>query len=311
MRKEKLGFQVAAGAIAALAGCAPAGTDAPADTPEPAAAPSELVEIEATDYAFTAPPTFPSGWVKLRFVNAAEETHFLLLWKLPEGRTFEDWTSSVARPFYRYYGEYRSGAIERQEMLEGIGGALPAWFAEATRAGGPGFTAPKRTSETWVQLEPGDYAMECYVRGAEEGHRFHGDLGMLRPLIVTEASTGATPPAADIEITLSNFEMTVEGDLSAGDHVVRAVVRDDPQGLVQHNVHLVRLDEDDEVEQVATWLDWVDGMLPPAPAEFLGGAGQLPPGGESYFPVRLEPGRYAWISEDWGRRGMRHEFRVE
>jgi len=303
--------------LAASLGCSPTDTKPPRpETPEASAseaapAASELVTIEATDYAFTAPPTFPSGWVKLRFVNAAAEPHFLLLWKLPEGHTFDEWASGVSGPFFERYREYRAGSLTQQEMFDEIVAALPEWFGEARRAGGPGFTAAGRTSETWVHLEPGDYVMECYIRGAEETHRFHGDLGMLRPLIVTEASTAAKPPEPDIEITLSSFEMKVAGDLTAGDHVVKAVVTDTPQGLIQHNVHLARLDGDADVESIAAWLDWVDGMLPPAPAQFIAGAGQLPSGGESYFTVQLESGRYLWISEDWGRRGMRHEFQVD
>lgn len=304
-------------AIAVAMGLAACGRSEPEAAPEPsgepaaAAAVPSVVTIEATDYAFTAPPTFPSGWVTLRFDNQGKEPHFLLLWQLPEGKSFDDYASEIAGPFNRLYKEYRAGALDQATFFEQLGAALPEWFGTAVRRGGPGFTAPGRISQTTVFLEPGDYVMECYVRAQTEGDTFHGKHGMLRPLIVTEAVAGEAPPAADVTITLSNYELLVEGELSPGEHTVRARVTEDPEGLILHNVQLARLGDGATGETAAGWLDWVDAMLPPAPVEFLGGAGQLLAGSESYFTVTLEPGRYAWVSETWGAQGMVREFTVQ
>jgi hypothetical protein len=317
---RRLSYSSVAIALAvSLSACAPTEPDsvpeaASEPTPEIAAAGSgvsSLIEVKATDYAFTAPPTFPSGWVTLQFDNQGSETHFLILWRLPEGKNFDQYASEIAQPFNTLYKEYRAGTLDQAEFFEQLGAALPEWFPTAQRMGGPGFTAPGRTSQTTVYLEPGDYVMECYVRKKDEGDTFHGKHGMLRPLIVTDALAGETPPEADIEITLSNYEISIEGEPSAGDHTVRVRVEEDPEGLILHNVHLARLDDGTAAEEVAQWLDWVDHMLPPAPAEFLGGAGQLLAGNESYFNVSLEPGRYAWVSETWGAQGMVQEFVVE
>jgi len=300
---------------AGLAACGPADREPAAGSDlEVARAVSStpsVIPVEATDYAFTAPPTFPSGWVTLQFKNAGEQPHFLLLWRLPEGKTFDEWVTDVADPFNSLYVDYQAGTLEQAEFLERLGAGLPEWFASTERLGGPGFTGAGRTSQTTVHLEPGDYVMECYVRAADQPDKFHGALGMLRPLIVTSDASGGSPPDADIEIALSNYELAIEGALSPGEHTVRVRVEEDPEGMVLHNVHLARLDDDTAAEDVAEWMDWVDAMLPPAPAVFLGGAGQVPAGSESYFTVDLEPGRYAWISETWGIRGMMHEFTVE
>ncbi len=140
---------------------------------------------------------------------------------------------------------------------------------------------------------------------------------MLRPLIVEDAPSGLAPPEADVEITLSslesNFELAVVGDLSAGSHTARVVVADTPQHLIKHNVHLVRLEGEQTGADVAPWMDWVEEMLAPAPAAFLGGAGQTVGGRESYFTFDLESGgRYAWVSEAHGfEQGMVHDFEVE
>ena len=307
--------------LGVIAGC---GTDASdrnateateaAAVATPAAAPDEpsLILVRAEDYAFTAPPTFPSGWVTLKFENQGEEDHFLLVWRLPEGKNFDEYAAEVARPFQEHYTRYRAGEVDQAAFLEQLTAAIPEWFYEAVPMGGPGFTAPGRTSQTTIYLEPGDnYVLECYVRSMIEDHRFHGSEGMLRPLVVTAEASGLEPPEADIEITISNSGLAVSGNLSAGSHMVRVRVEDVPKGLIRHNVHLARLEGDQAAADVAPWLNWVDEMLPPAPVDFLGGAGQTVSGRESYLMVDLDPGRYAWISEMHGIDGFVHEFTVE
>lgn len=281
----------------------------------PAAAPGEpgLILVRAEEYGFKARSTFPSGWVKLRFENQGEEDHFLLVWRLPEGKTFDEYAAEVAEPFQEHYTRYRAGVVDQATFFEQLTAAIPEWFYEAVPMGGPGFTAPGRTSETIIYLEPGDnYVLECYVRSMIEDHRFHGSEGMLRPLIVTaEASGLVEPPDADVEITISNSGLAVTGNLSAGPHMVRVLVEDEPEGLIRHNIHLARLEGGQAAVDVAPWLNWVDAMVPPAPVDFLGGAGQTVSGRESYLRVDLEPGRYAWISEMRGIDGFVHEFTVE
>jgi hypothetical protein len=271
-----------------------------------------LIPVYAEDYAFRAPSTFPSGWVKLRFENEGEEDHFLLVWRLPEDRTFDEWAEDVADPFQELYTEYRAGEVDQATFFERLIAAIPEWFYQAVPMGGPGFTAPGRTSETTIYLEPGgNYVLECYVRSMIEDHRFHGPEGMLRPLIVTAEASGLEPPEADMEITISNSGLAVTGNPTPGSHVVRVRVEDVPEGFIRHNVHLARLEGDQTAADVAPWLDWVEGMVPPAPVDFLGGAGQTVSGRESYLTVDLEPGRYAWISEAHGIAGFLHEFTVE
>ena len=241
--------------------------------------------------------------------NEGEKPHFLLLRRLPNGKTFGDYTAEVSRPFEALYARYQAGEIGRTEMLAELGGALPAWFASSPAMGGVGLTAPGRTAQATVLLEPGDYVMECYVVSPEG--KFHSSLGMLRPLIVTSGSSGASPPEADVEITLSNYELVVEGELARGEQTVRVYVQDRAEGLVGHNVHLARLNESMRAEDMVPWMDWVDALRSPAPVEFLGGAEEVPPGQATFLTVNLEPGRYAWISEGYGDRGMVKEFTIQ
>lgn len=220
--------------------------------------------------------------------NEGEQEHFLVLWRIPDDKTFEEYEARVVAPFDSLDTKYRSGEIDRAGYMAALGEALPEWYVTSVEGGGgPGLTAPGRTSRTTVKLEPGTYAMECYVRNSEG--EFHNVLGMLRLLTVTQETKGTSPPEADVELTLSNYAIATEGELVAE----------------------ARLGEGTSTREVAAWLDWVDELRAPAPTEFLGGAEQMPAGREAYVTFELEPGRYAWLSEAYSDRGMVEEFAVE
>jgi hypothetical protein len=66
-----------------------------------------------------------------------------------------------------------------------------------------------------------------------------------------------------------------------------------------HDVHLVRLPDDTDLDALAVWMNWsaVGALATPAPAEFLGGTQEMPAGSTAYFTAQLTPGRYALIAE--------------
>ena len=300
-----------------LAGCQPSDDQASdastGDTPETtaseASADAGIVEVTVQDFSFLAPPELRSGWTTFRMTNMGEQPHFMLLWRLPEGRTFGDYTEQIARPFQEQYDRYFSGEASLDEMLGDLVAALPEWFGELQGMGGVGLVTPGLTGQATALLEPGDYVMECYV--VTEDGKFHGTMGMLRPLIVNTETTGMEEPKADVRITLSNYEMSIEGELTAGEHTIAVHATEDPEGLIGHDVHLARLDPDTKLEDLVPWMNWIDALRPPAPAEFLGGGEHVAAGRTGYFTVTLEPGRYALISEGYAAMGMVHEFVVE
>jgi hypothetical protein len=353
MRFEKsFGVLVLCSALLGCGGGAPERGEEAAAEPAATPGPTGIVEIraaeatmpgdgDATRYEFVAPAYFPSGWVKLRFTNEGKEPHFLIIWDLPDGenaeeygpdhvppgyRTFDEYAAAVATPFEELYAKHRpfEPQADKQVFFDELMAAIPQWFYEAKPMGGPGFTAPGRTSEVMVHLEPGrNYVLECYVRAMTQKDSFHGSHGMLRMMEVDEERAGISPlapPAADVEIELSgrdpaSFELKVPEDLKAGTHTARIRVNDTPPGFVRHNIHLVKLEGEMTASRVAEWMDWVEQMLQPAPAVFLGGAGQTVADRVSYFDFELESGgRYAWVSEGFGiegRGGMVREFTVE
>lgn len=294
---------VAAGA--ALTACQSADTGQDAET--------DVVEVIAKDFEFEAPREIPSGWNTFRFENSSEEQeHFFLLWRLPEGVTFDDYRTEVTQPFVAVWNRYDAGDLTREETGAALGEEIAAWFfEEAVPAGGAALTEAGATSRVTLRIEPGTYAIECYVKTPQG--TWHSDRGMIRELNVTEGSTGATPPEPDAELTLSSYEISTSGSFVAGPQTVAVHVTDRPDGFMAHDINLFRLEGDATVDEIVAWMDWMDleGFRAPAPAVSLGGVEHLPPGATGYATVDLEPGRYAWVSEGYGHRGMVQEFTVE
>ncbi len=303
-------LSTAATLVAATLAASP--TPLRAQTPAVATSPSPLVvEVVAEDYAFDAPAAIPSGWTTIRFRNAGQESHMILLTRLPEGKTIEDYERDLSSLFSRAWEAVRDDGVAQDQALGMIFGSLPEWFPQVQFVGGPGLAAPGRASEVTMELEPGNYVLECYMK-TEDG-KIHYMEGMIRPLVVTEARSDAAPPSADIRITLSNTGLEIGGNLTPGRRTVAVHAAENPEQGFGHSVHLARLNPGVEVDDVVRWMNWFDlrGLRTPAPAEFVGGLHPLPTGKTAYFAVNLEPGRYLAVSEATGAQGVLKEFAVQ
>jgi hypothetical protein len=271
---------------------------------------ASVVDIIAEDYALSAPAEIPSGWTTFRFRNEGKEPHFVLISRLPAGITIEDYQTDLSTEFVRAWYAVRDGEMDEEEAMARLFGNLPDWFAGLDFLGGPGLIAPGLSSETTLNLEPGNYVLECYMK-TEDGE-FHYMEGMIRPIRITETRSAAAPPEADIRITLSNFTMDIEGDLRPGRHVVEVHIAENPEQGFGHNVHVARMSPTMEVSEVVRWMNAfeLDGLSSPGPVTFIGGAQIMPAGHTAYFTLDLEPGSYLFVSEYTGNMGVLKEVTV-
>ncbi|HUP19563.1 MAG TPA: hypothetical protein VM778_06385 [Gemmatimonadota bacterium] len=300
--------------LAGLTACQRSGPEedaGPADTT--AAAPTEagVVEMAALDYAFRAPAEIPSGWTTFRLRNEGAEHHLLVLWKMPEGRGVEDYKAGVVDPFSAAYDSLMAGTVDEEGFWALFGQNAAPWSADIVPMGGPGLIAPGLTAVTTVELEPGTYVMECYVK-APDGE-WHTNLGMLAEIAVTAETTGAAAPRAGLEITLTNAGIETRGGVSPGENTVAVHYAEHPEAGLGNDVHLARLEEGDTMEDAVAWTNWrvAEGLRAPSPVAFLGGAQEMPVGHTSYITVDLVPGRYVWLSEATRVDGLVEEFTVE
>lgn len=271
-------FALSATAAVLLAAGLPAQQEKAANTPP-------IVEITADDHGLRAPDSIPSGWVTLRLKNRSEEPHFVEFGELPEG---SDW-----------------GDVQR--LYAGEIDSAQAWFARIDFVGGLGVVGPGQTARTSLHLPPGTYHLFCFVR--DSVGRPHGRFRPGTQVTVTEDSTTAAPPEADVELTLAEYEITTEGQMRRGQQTVAIHFGDRPgYGEPPYlDVHLARLEEGVDAKEV---VEWMDRRHTPAPAKFLGGTPAMAPGKTVYLTIDLEPGRYVWVSDASEAKGMVHLFSV-
>lgn len=238
-----------------LAACAK--TEPP---PEQAAAPPapaapNLVHVTATDYVFQAPDTLPSGVTTFHLMNEGKEVHHVVLIKTPLAE-FQKANPAAPPP------------------------------PDLVVLGGPNAASPAGTAEATVDLLPGSYTMVCFVPGPDG--KPHMMKGMVRALEVTQGTSTAVMPVADITVKLSDYTFDITGSLTAGRHVIRV----EDAGPQMHELVLVKLEPGKTVQQMVAWLEKPAG---PPPGALINGASPMSVGVANTTTVDLAAGDYGLI----------------
>jgi hypothetical protein len=269
-----------------------------------------VVEVVARDFAFVMQEEILSEWTTFNFHNDGHAEHFFLLNRLPDSITYIDYYSKVARSFDIVFDSLKAGK-SKEDAIGLLVSLVPQWFfTSVEQMGGTGIIDPGKSVTITQKLPPGSYVMECYIK--EKGV-FHTALGMLRPFKVTEEKSTLTPPKENYSISISNFKYETDGNLKVGENIVAVHFNEHPEHGLGNDVHVIRIDDDTNIDDVIYWLDWmnIEGLESPAPVDFLGGVQEGPLGSTSYFKVSLEQGNYAWIAESSASKGMVELFTVE
>ena len=276
-----------------LAGCAksdkkPAADSAataaaPAPAPATAAAPN-MVTFTAKEFSFDGPDSIPAGLTMFHLTDAGQQLHHLQIVKLDQGKTFADLQAALK-----------------------AGGPPPAWMLPY---GGVNPPAPGATTTAMQVMEPGNYAVVCFVEGPD--HIPHIAKGMLKPLTVTATpNANMTEPAGDVTLTLNDYTFTLSKPLVAGKQLIKV-----ENGAAQpHEVVLVQLAPGKTMEDVAKW---VADMKGPPPGKPIGGIPGFPKGKNAFFEATLEPGDYGMVcflpdakdGKPHVQHGMMKQFKV-
>ena len=259
------------------------------------------VEIMAYDYAFHAPDELPSGWITFVLNNEqAHEIHEISFARIPEGITYSEYLSEYVGGWEILLEEYQADEVDRSGISARVSELLPEWADGVEYVNARGLVAAGRTAERTVYLEPGFYALDCWVK-TEDGI-IHITAGMTRPLTITDESANSLEPSFDNRITLKESEIDVQWIAETGFHSFAVEMEADAEGNPFHNnIHLIKTDENTDLYEVNRWMDWynIGGLRAPAPADFLGGVSTydaIPGESASYFSLEIdEPGEYAWI----------------
>ncbi|SFC72745.1 hypothetical protein SAMN05444422_11731 [Halobiforma haloterrestris] len=288
------------------------------------------------------------GWTTVTLENRTEHTHFAYLARVPpavfEGARedgvdpLDYYIEHVTRPFQWFMDDIDPAkepdpddlsdkySVPEAEVI------FPEWFEGVVPSGGTGLTSPETTSVTSVDLEPGDYILECFVKDGDG--EFHSYQGMIRLVTAgddrsdgskAEPDTKAEPEAT-LGLTLSTAGIDAEDHVRPGRHTVAVQFANQRvyEHLLGHDVHLLRFGEGTSVDDVNDWMNWMDptGLVSNGeePRRFLGGVQPiLTPAlleGEgtetAYVHVDLHPGTYAWVSAvpDPAEKGLLEPFEV-
>ncbi|NNF18157.1 MAG: hypothetical protein HKN61_00135 [Flavobacteriaceae bacterium] len=259
----------------------------------------EVIEVLTEVMDFQLKDTIRSGWQTFRYTNASNEPHFILLDKYPEGKNIKDGEKDVMPIFQEGMELINKGEMDK--AMEAFG-KLPPWFSEIVFSGGVGLVSAGKMAESTIYMEPGYYVLECYVK--MPNGVFHGVMGMVKELVVVQDTTTHTPPEPTVRIAISGAEgIQVQDSIKAGPQVFQVTYKDQVthENFVGHDINLVRLEENADLDQLEAWMNWVDpkGLISPAPegVVFLGGVNDMPAGRTGYFTAELEPGSYVLISE--------------
>ena len=245
----------------ALVALACAREPAPAGTAS-AAAPQQ-VTITATDFGYQLPSTpIHAGLTTVSLVNTGKELHHIQFYRLTEGKTLDDFTTTMKAD-----------------------GPPPSW---ALPQGGPNAALPGAQSDVTLDLAPGQYVLICRIPSPDGVA--HSAKGMVLGMeVVGDSTPVAALPPGDIQMSLVDYSFSMSQPITAGKHTF-AVTNDATQ---PHEVVVVRLEPGTTMEPWSSWL--MGGMKGPPPGTPFAGITDIPPGAVQNFTAEFTPGTYGLI----------------
>ena len=262
---------IAAAVVAAHAQAAPRTAQAPQ-----APLPGHVVDLVAGDFYFRSPDTIPAGLTTFR-LRSVQGGHAAWILRIPPGHDL------------------------RELVAPAHAGKPPAW---ARNLGGPGFPPKGGTANATMVLEPGEYAVLCYVAGQSSKGKPHHQLGMFRRLVVAPAPrTAGALPKADVVVTMVDHAFRLSAPIRPGRRVLRIV----NAGSALHEFKLYRVKPGRTAQESFAWKP-ESGT--PQPDEEVTTIATLSPGGEATTTVDFTAGEYTIFCVPQAKHGMRHVVRV-
>ena len=259
-----------------------------------------LVEVITKDMNFQTADTLNAGWNTFTYKNLSGEVHFFLMDKLPSDSIVEnDISNHLMPPFddgMRYLIE------NKPDSAMAAFGNIPSWFNDVKRYGGTGLISPGKTAVSTINLVPGKYMMECYVKTVTgEWHTSHG---MWKFITVVDESTSLSPQETENIISISStggYNFKAKPILGENRFKVEFIDQVPYEHFSGHDVNLIKYDSSANMDSLIHWMNWMNptGLRTPEPKgfTFLGGMNNCETGNYGFFEVDLDAGNYVLISE--------------
>lgn len=232
-------------------GCSAIAGTTSSDEPEPVteSGPSRFT-ITMTPEKIDIPAAIPAGLVALTIDNADSEWHSAIFRKLNQDVSLEDFEAAF-----------------RQDPRS----TLPM----TTFIGGPDVPG-KTTMPGYYPLEAGTYIV---VDNWTEPWRFASFK------VEGQTAQEMQPPRADVQVMMDEYTIEMPDSFPKG----RRLWQFTNQGEFPHNVAIIRLSEDQSLDDIAVWLNEEPG---PEPFEYFTMWNIVSPGITSWGEIELQPGEY-------------------
>ena len=260
---------------------------------------TSVINIVTENMDFQAPDTIPSGWVTWKYHNKSSQPHFILIDDPIDTITVKEFEEELLPPFGEGITLLYQG---KNDDAFAAFGKIPEWYGGTVWPGGVGLISGGHTAQTTLNLDPGYYIMECYVK--MPNGMFHTNMGMYKVLVVSDEVSPLSEPTANVNVSVSGETgISFEPPSNAGTYTFSVNFLDQKkhEHFQGHDVNLVKIADGADSKKLETWMNWLnlDGLIDPVPEgfTFLGGVNDMPSGKTGYFTATLEPGNYALISE--------------
>jgi uncharacterized cupredoxin-like copper-binding protein len=235
----------------------------------PAAEATSVLEVVSHDFSFElSSERLTAGMVRLSLRNDGTEAHQLSLARLHDGVTVEELAD-----------ELHADELGAYDLVDFAGGVNPI--------------DPGRSGTVQAELEPGRYAVLCFVPSPDDGVS-HVHKGMVAEIeVVADGASaadvgGGSPPDVVGEAVLSDFAIAPP----PGGFGEAGTYRFTNQGQEPHEAVFLRLDDGASMADLIAFQE-AGGRGDP-PFTFEGGPAAVAPGGTVYAQLDFEPG--SWLA---------------
>lgn len=122
------------------------------------AEPASTVTVTMKDYGFDISPALTAGTHTLRVENAGPQPHFMMVGRLADGKTIDD-----------FFAFFQEGGMQGEPPVDLIGHT--------------GTTSPGKTEWDTMDFTPGNYLLVCFEPDVNDG-RPHVEHGMIQQISV-------------------------------------------------------------------------------------------------------------------------------
>jgi hypothetical protein len=255
-----------------LTGCGGDGS-APTGSGAKDASAANVIRIDATEYSYSMPPEATGGVVTFESANVGAQPHEFAFTRIDADKTVKDLVDALNS------------------------GKDPSKFRWIHYFPGVPILSPgEKISMTREVEDEGTYVVFCALPTPQG--RPHYEHGMIGSFEVAGRSTAELPmPDAAIVATDNRLEAP---SLPAGERVLELK----SEGTTDHQFWLWAFRPGKDNKDVDAWIG--SGMQGPAPATFLGGIKDIPPGTSVFLGIDLKSAT-TYTIQDFGN-GLRADF---